>query len=42
VAGRLVVENGVATHPDLPEMLVRHRAISTRIQKPPATKERRS
>jgi cytosine/adenosine deaminase-related metal-dependent hydrolase len=33
VAGRTVVENGVATHPDLPEMLPRHRALATGIQK---------
>lgn len=32
VAGRLVVENGLATHPDLPEMLVRHRALAAGIQ----------
>ncbi|WP_373693965.1 8-oxoguanine deaminase [Parafrankia sp. BMG5.11] len=32
VAGRLVVENGVPVHPDLDEMLVRHRRIAGGIQ----------
>lgn len=32
VAGRLVVESGLATHPDLPEMLVRHRTLAAGIQ----------